>query len=98
MGRGAYNRFGGNRTKYQKPRGDKQVTGKPYTGEQYQQVKGNTKGDIEEIKPFPSDHECLCLVEVEDGSRQPDPFCDECKGSGKARFFSLYEVSIKESK
>jgi len=74
----------------------KELTGKPYTGEWYDQIGVDTESYEEPIKPFPSDTECLCLVEVEGGGKEPDYACRECEGTGKRRFFSLYEKTIKE--
>ncbi len=75
-----------------------QLTGKPYTGD-WMSWCGSEKEYAEKpLTPFPSDTECLCLVELEDGTKEPDYWCVECKGTGKRRFYSLYEQTIMSAK
>ncbi len=70
------------------------LTGKPYTGEWYDAQGLAAEAREEPLTPYPSDTECLCLVELEDGTKEPDYACNECKGTGKRRFFSLYEQTL----
>ena len=63
---------------------------KAYTGEIYQPQRSHKLDD--DFKMI-SDSDCLCLVMCE-GEDEPDYQCTECKGTGKRRFFSLYEQTL----
>ena len=63
---------------------------KLYTGELSHNDRGSDK-QREDIRPFPSDTECICIIDS-----MPDPFCEVCEGSGKHRSLSLYEKAIKK--
>lgn len=69
--------------------------GKPYTGEWYSALGTDVEAREEPLKPFPSDKECICLVTLDDGEKEPDYACRECNGTGKRKFYSLYEQAIK---
>ena len=65
-------------------------TGKPYTGEWYQPTGSHVTPYKEGNLPYPSDTECVCLIDT-----MPDYACKSCKGTGKLRFLSLYEKTLK---
>ena len=65
-------------------------TGKPYTGEWNQPIGSHITPSEESVRAFPSDTECVCLIDT-----MPDYACKSCKGTGKFRFLSLYEKTLK---
>ena len=67
-----------------------QPTGKPYTGEWYQPTGSHVTPSEESVRAFPSDTECVCLIDT-----MPDYACKSCKGTGKFRSLSLYEKTLK---